>query len=222
MKNKLPVLDCQFSDEMEGDGFVCLSTGNRWSQIKNYTAFTLIELLTVIAIIGVLAALLFPAFSAVKKHALINHAQAEMAQLETAIGSYKAAYGFYPPSNTNTFSDISWARTNQLYFELSGTTNNGGIFQTLDDGAEISSSEAGSLFGVDGFINCNKPGASDDAPKARNFLPDLKPNQTVTYTTNPPPNVVKILVSSVGGPDASYSPLGAQFQGINPWRYNSY
>src|SRR5580692_5466575 len=176
-------------------------------------AFTLIELLTVIAIIGILAAMLFPVFSAVKKKSLINHANAEMAQLETAIDRYKAAYGFYPPGNPNG------TLTNQLYFELEGTTNNGGSFITLDDSAQIGAANLSSLFGVGGFVNCNKPGASEDTPKARNFLPDLKPNQIATYTTNPPPDVVNILVSSVGVSDASYQPLG--LQGVNPWRYNS-
>jgi len=177
-------------------------------------AFTLIELLTVIAVIGVLAALLFPVFGTVKKRSYLNHANAEMAQLETAIDRYKAAYGFYPPSNpTNVL-------LNQLYFELEGTTNNGGNFVTLDDSAQISSNSASTLFGVGGFINCNGTNASaGNSPVAQNFLPGLKPGQIATYTTNPPPNVVNIIVSSVGGPDAAYQPLG--LQGVNPWRYNS-
>jgi prepilin-type N-terminal cleavage/methylation domain-containing protein len=188
--------------------------GNKFAARR---AFTLIELLTVIAVIGVLAALLFPAFSAVKRHALINHATTEMAQLETAIDRYKAAYGFYPPSNANTANSL----TNQLYFELVGTTNldvNTPVFLTLDSSAQINAGDATTTFGVGGFMNCNKPGAGEDAPKARNFLPDLKPNQIATLYTNGS-DVVKIIVSSVGGPDQNYQPLG--FQGANPWRYNS-
>ena len=83
-------------------------------------AFTLIELLVVIAIMGVLAALIFPVLGEVKKRQYINHAQAEMAQLETAIERYKAAYGFYPPGNQlNPANPL----VNQLYYELTGTTN---------------------------------------------------------------------------------------------------
>ncbi|MGD1089395.1 MAG: type II secretion system protein [Verrucomicrobiota bacterium] len=182
---------------------------------KSAKAFTLIELLTVIAVIGVLAALLFPVFGQVKKRSYINHANAEMAQLETAIDRYKAAYGFYPPGNPGG------ALTNQLYFELEGTTNNNGTFVTLDGSANISSSLVSTLFGVGGFINCNSTNASaENGPLARNFLPELKPGQIATYTTNPAPNVVNILVSSLGGPDAAYQPLG--LAGMNPWRYNSY
>lgn len=217
MKNKLPVFDCPFSNEMEGDDFVCLSTGNRRSQIKNYAAFTLVELLVVISIIGVLAALLFPAFSAVKKHALINRADAEMAQLETAIERYKAAYGFYPPDNTNN------PAISQLYYELTGTTNIGTAtspnYQTLDGAPPaLSASDVNQAFSVGGFMNCTRLGAGEDAPKARNFLPDLRPNQ-IGLVTNPPNSgiVVNVLLTSVGGPDQGYQPLGAP--DLNPWRY---
>ncbi|HVU27895.1 MAG TPA: hypothetical protein VHG71_09190 [Verrucomicrobiae bacterium] len=167
-----------------------------------------------------MAALLFPAFAAVKRHAIINRAETEMAQIETAIDRYKAAYGFYPPSNTNTFNDVIWARTNQLYFELSGTTNNGAFFQTLENSAQVTPNIVSSTFGVGGFINCNKSGMSEDTPTAKNFLPDLKPNQIATLFTNADGSVVNIIVGS----DDSYSPLGTtpQLQGVNPWRYNSY
>jgi prepilin-type N-terminal cleavage/methylation domain-containing protein len=179
---------------------------------KRRHAFTLIELLTVIAVIGILAAMLFPVFGGVKKRSYLNHANAEMAQLETALDRYKAAFGFYPPGNPNN------ALVNQLYFELEGTTNNGGRFYTLDGSAQISSNNATTLFGVGGFVNCNGVNASaENGPVARNFLPELKPNQIATYTTNPTPDVVNIIVSSVGGPDAAYQPLG--LQGVNPWRY---
>src|SRR5438094_2100679 len=73
--------------------------GNRKSEIGNSTAFTLVELLVVISIIAVLAAFTVPVLRSLKKTQVIKQTQAELAQLETAIDSYKAAYGFYPPSN---------------------------------------------------------------------------------------------------------------------------
>jgi prepilin-type N-terminal cleavage/methylation domain-containing protein len=188
-------------------------------QVPPRHAFTLIELLVVIAIMGVLAALLFPVVGAVKKRQYINHTQAEMAKLETAIDRYKAAYGFYPPSPASppTAGDPS-SYANQLYYELVGTTNNNGVYQTLDGSAQIKDVDVPTAFpGVGGFVNCNKPGGGEDASAARNFLPDLRPNQMGTFN---PHNVwVTNLISSVGGPDANYQPLGSP--DVNPWRYNS-
>jgi type II secretory pathway pseudopilin PulG len=196
-------------------------TGSRHASrvTRHVSAFTLLELLTVIGIIVVIAALLLPVGSIVKQRAIIHATQAQMAQLETAIDRYKSAYGFYPPSNG------SGPLTNQLYFELLGTTNIAlpsamPVYQTLDNTAEINTNDAGGTFGVSGFMNCSKPGTDESSSRAQDFLPDLRPNQIGTLYTNGT-EVVKIIVASAGGPDPSYQPLGPGFQDVNPWRYNS-
>jgi len=58
--------------------------------------FTLIELLTAIAIIGVLAAALFPAIGGIRKRARQSSAQTAFSQWASAISNYRQAYGFYP------------------------------------------------------------------------------------------------------------------------------
>lgn len=184
------------------------------SQIVNVRAFTLIELLIVIGIIALLAALILPVASVVKKKAFIQTTQAQMAQIETAIDRYKSTYGFYPPCNTVN------PMVNPLYFELLGTTNNNGTYQTLDGSATISAAFVTAAFGgsMGGFMNCDKPNADESSPHGQNFLPDLRPNQIARNITNN--NVaVTLLVASVGGPDPTYQPLGVQ--DVNPWRYNS-
>jgi len=178
-------------------------------------AFTLVELLVVISIIGILAAFTVPVLSAVKRHQYISHTQAEMGQLQAAIDSYHAAYGFYPPDNpTNPMA-------NQLYYELEGTfldtTNN--VFETLDGSVQIPVGSVSSAFGLGGFINCSKPGSSEDSQRARNFIHELSPRQTTTISNYPPTVGFTILVGSVGGPDSTYQPLGVS--GLNPWRYKS-
>ena len=58
--------------------------------------FTMIELLTVIAIIGILAGLLFPAISTAMKKAKIAKAQVEIHAIETAWKAYLNEYGQWP------------------------------------------------------------------------------------------------------------------------------
>ena len=231
MKNNLPIADGQLPVAEQPDRAVCpLSAVSAHGVTRParsiVNGFTLVELLVVISIIALLAAFTFTVLSAVKKRQYISRTQGEMGQLKAAIDSYHAAYGFYPPSNSNYPGNPSDAMFSPLYFELLGTTNkNNTTYLTLDGSASIAVSALTAIntpLGVGGFMNCSKPGAAEDAPAARNFLPGLKPNQYALNITNNPPdpvNPVTLLLGSVGGPDAAYKPLGAS--GLNPWRYVS-
>lgn len=70
-------------------------------------AFTLIELLTVIAIIAILAAISIGIVKGVRERAGINRAKAELAILATALDAYKHQYGDYPQAGKSTDSDVS-------------------------------------------------------------------------------------------------------------------
>jgi len=67
-------------------------------------AFTLIELLTVIAIIGVLAGLLFPAIKSALQKAEIAKAQQGVSNLQTAFRAYYTEYGKWPVADTTSNS----------------------------------------------------------------------------------------------------------------------
>ena len=132
------------------------------STFNSQLAFTLIELLVVISIIGILAGFTIPVLKTFKRTAIIKQTTAEMAQLETAIDSFKAAYGFYPPSNAGYNPGNPLTRDdalfNPLYFELLGTITNSvtGKYQTLDGSASIKISALmapTTPLGVSGFVN---------------------------------------------------------------------
>ncbi len=69
------------------------------------TAFTLIELLMVVAIIGILAALIVPAVGGALKRARVTSVRAEISQLETAIGKFRSVFNMDPPSSITLWED---------------------------------------------------------------------------------------------------------------------
>jgi prepilin-type N-terminal cleavage/methylation domain-containing protein len=85
-------------------------------------AFTLIELLTVIAIIGILAAITFGVSKGVTERAAISTAKGELAALAAALENYKRQYGDYPqtggtaPAVVNPTAVITTASAQSLFF----------------------------------------------------------------------------------------------------------
>jgi prepilin-type N-terminal cleavage/methylation domain-containing protein len=191
--------------------------------------FTLVELLIVIAVIATLAALLMPVFHSVTIHSVLQRAQSERAQLETAIQNYFSDRGFYPPGNASASAQNLYpALTNQLYYELEGTTTNSGpptaasavIFTTLDGASSIDATPTvQAAFGVASFMNYTKGGAEDSKP-AKNYLPGLPASRMATNNVGRGP--FTILVTAANS-DPNYKPLPGivTFTGANanPWRY---
>jgi prepilin-type N-terminal cleavage/methylation domain-containing protein len=68
---------------------------------RNARGFTLVEILTVIVIIGILSAILIPAVNAVRTSVNTAYLRSECSSIETAIEAYKLKYGDYPPDFSN-------------------------------------------------------------------------------------------------------------------------
>src|SRR5579885_1981406 len=69
--------------------------------------FTLIEMLTVIAIIFVLITLLLPAVQATRELSRANHCRNNLLQLGLALGNYHSTHGVLPPGVVNEKGPIS-------------------------------------------------------------------------------------------------------------------
>jgi prepilin-type N-terminal cleavage/methylation domain-containing protein len=92
-------------------------------RLKKTSAFTLIELLTVVAIIGVLAGIIIPTVGAVRKQANIAASKAQLSGYINAIQLFKAEYKFLPfvTGNEDVTIDLSDEATSRNFIHtLSG------------------------------------------------------------------------------------------------------
>jgi prepilin-type N-terminal cleavage/methylation domain-containing protein len=169
-------------------------------------AFTLTELLIVISIMGILAALILPVGKSIREKAAKSRARTELMKVDMAINAYKARMGHFPPDNTNN------PALSPLYYELVGCKLVGGQYQTLTGIGAIQSADLPSFFQnplLTGFVNVGGSG-DDNSAAAVSFLKELTPAQFMVITNNNVPGAV--LCTTLAGPVM----LGT----ANPFRYN--
>src|SRR6185503_12365163 len=78
---------------------------HRRGSAQRQRAFTLIELLLVLVILGILAAIVVPRFSGRTEQARIAAAQSEIATFSTALDAFEVDNGYYPKGR-NGLSDL--------------------------------------------------------------------------------------------------------------------
>jgi prepilin-type N-terminal cleavage/methylation domain-containing protein/prepilin-type processing-associated H-X9-DG protein len=105
--------------------------------------FTLVELLTVITIIGVLVALLLPAVQAAREAARRTSCRNNLRQIGIGLQGYHAVHGFFPPgylADVNTWTSPHWSWSTFLlpYLEQQPLYNALGVReQTFGNGASF-------------------------------------------------------------------------------------
>jgi prepilin-type N-terminal cleavage/methylation domain-containing protein len=92
------------------------------NQKSSSRAFTLVELITVIAIVVILVGMTVGILGSAQKKAGIEHTKGQLALIQNWLEQYKEAYGEYPPSETSNGRDSEGAKV--LYQALTGDGNN--------------------------------------------------------------------------------------------------
>jgi len=179
------------------------------------SGFTLIEILVVIAIIGVLAGMTVSFVSRSSGHRRLTRLETEREQLQLWIDAYKEKKGYFPPDNTNN------PAINTLYYELAGTVWNPSkrVYTTCD--GRNNHMDLGRLqgaFNILGLLNvCDSSNPNSDLADAPCFLTNLRDDQL--QSLNNPTNVYVLITPLPGiwGFDAA----GNTNVYASPWRYRS-
>ena len=174
---------------------------------RRVRGFSLIEMLVVIAVIGILAAIMLGGMPAIQEKRIRSQVRAELRNLLTAIEAYKEKHGFYPPDGPTVLNP-------PLFYELVGTTNQNNEFYPLNGEERINANAINNNYGrpgepMNGFMN-----SSPDVGEVKNFLTHLRDNQ---YDFCPfGSDGARALKVSAKGPTINGKP-GAEL--TNTWRY---
>jgi prepilin-type N-terminal cleavage/methylation domain-containing protein len=108
------------TQNQESEIFNSPASLNPFIPLRTTAAFTLIELLAVITIIGILAGLTLGAAGAVRRHGATSTAKAEVAALQAACDRYFADNNLYPTNTSldpaSSFAPINYTAASRVLF----------------------------------------------------------------------------------------------------------
>lgn len=114
---------------------------------RSRSGFTLVELLTVIAVIGILAAILIPTTSSARTAARKAKTRGQFAQWGAAIEAFRQEYGYYPTFETsgaglnkvngNTAGGTNLTAVHRFYETLVGTRRDGSALPNTTTGTPL-------------------------------------------------------------------------------------
>ena len=93
--------------------------------MRKHKGFTLVEILIVVVILGILAAIVIPQFSDASTQSKLSSSQSSLQSLRSQISLYKIQHNDYPPCH-GTFSEATFVA------QMEGKTNAAGNTSTTD------------------------------------------------------------------------------------------
>jgi type IV pilus assembly protein PilA len=140
---------------------------------KSAKGFTLIELMIVVAIIGILAAIAIPNFLKFQAKAKQSEAKTNLAAVFTAQTSYFSEQGVYGGS----FVDINWAPSGTPRYGYGLSTNQLG--NATFDGTAVAACGGGNVT-ANAFTSCARGNVDNDVSFDEWYINDIKTLLNVT------------------------------------------